>query len=499
MGHRQMTHAVQRTVEWIRQRSPVALHVWVLVWAASTCAGEERRQSFDREPDWVAVRNRTPRSLPKKVRQDFGFSPTRHARGTAEGELGGWITPAAEAAYVAKPIAPRTLQEPLSAAGTFLAEGRQFHVLLGFFHSETLNEWRTPNTIALRLYGRGDRFFAYLEYATARWRAGGDEPVPFPQIKNPAGRLEPLGFAARQSHRWSLQYDPLGNQGQGVVTASIDGVEAVCELAAGHKLDGARFNRCGLMTVMKHLDSGGAVWVDDMTILGEFERFSGDPGWDEFQNRRDYTSRDIRPQFNFGYSPTQFAGGAAVGELGGLVFRGDCRDVATLACYADRVGPLSLHRPLRAQGRVSLRRGVSDSTTLLGFFDSKKSLQVSTSQRSGIPDSFLGLAIEGPSREGFFMYPVYRFDGQGGVASGPQRPRLVPDGRSHLWSLNYVPPQRGRGGRISVRLGGEMVELPVAGERRSGTTRFDRFGLVTTWIDGNGQVVYFDDLSYTCR
>ena len=26
---------------------------------------------------------------------------------------------------------------------------------------------------------------------------------------------------------------------------------------------------------------------------------------------------------------------------------------------------------------------------------------------------------------------------------------------------------------------------------------FDRFGLVTPWIDGNGQVVYFDDVTYT--
>ena len=499
MVHRCLQDALPPAPVWIRQGGVAAACAGVLVCVAGVFAGELRRQSFDREPGWEGVRNRTPRSLGKIVRQDFGFSPSRNAGGTGVGELGGWITPAAEAAYVAKRIAPRTLQDSLSASGTFLAEGRQFHVLVGFFHTGTRNEWRTPNTIALRLYGRGHRFFAYVEYATARWRAGGDEPVPFPQITNPEGRGEPLGFVSQKSHRWSLQYDPQGNGGHGVVTASIDGVEAVCELAAGHKLDGARFNRCGLMTVMKHLDTGGQVWIDDMTILGEVERFSVDPGWDAFQNRREYMSHDIRPQFNFGYSPTHFAGGATVGELGGLVFRGDCRNVATLASYADRVGPLSPHRSLRAQGRVALRRGVSDSTTLLGFFDSRKSLKVSSSQRSGIPDAFLGLAIEGPSREGFFMYPVYRFGGQGGAASGPRRPRLLPDGESHHWSLNYVPPQKGRGGRVSVRVGEETVELAVAVEDPGSTTRFDRFGLLTTWIDGNGQVVYFDDLSYTWR
>jgi hypothetical protein len=36
------------------------------------------------------------------------------------------------------------------------------------------------------------------------------------------------------------------------------------------------------------------------------------------------------------------------------------------------------------------------------------------------------------------------------------------------------------------------------GDRAAGA-RFDRFGLVTTWVDGNGQRVYFDDLTYTCK
>ena len=36
------------------------------------------------------------------------------------------------------------------------------HALVGFFNAETINEWRTPNTIALRIQGRGDRFFAFV-------------------------------------------------------------------------------------------------------------------------------------------------------------------------------------------------------------------------------------------------------------------------------------------------------------------------------------------------
>ena len=48
----------------------------------------------------------------------------------------------------------------------------KFNLLIGFFNADTLNEWRTPNTIVLRLNGRGDRFLAGLEYLTGKWRVG---------------------------------------------------------------------------------------------------------------------------------------------------------------------------------------------------------------------------------------------------------------------------------------------------------------------------------------
>lgn len=60
-----------------------------------------------------------------------------------------------------------------------------------FFNSETVNEWRTPNTIAMRLNGRGENFFAYVEYCTSKWRAGGDT-TPFPSLTDP------------QTGRWNL-------------------------------------------------------------------------------------------------------------------------------------------------------------------------------------------------------------------------------------------------------------------------------------------------------
>ena len=469
--------------------------------AGPRLVAEERHESFDKKPAWESLNNRPAANTTRPVKQDFGFSTTHHAQGQRPGELGGFIHPAAQPAYYGKAIPLQNLNQKLTASGLVNCTGRQFHVLVGFFNSKTLNEWRTPNTISLRLYGRGDVFYAYLEYATSRWRAGGDNPQPFPfLVDGRSGRRQQRGFASNKSHRWSLTYDPQGNQGAGVVTATIGDATAICHLDPGHKQDGATFNRFGLMTVMKHWDDGGQLWLDDLTINGQQESFDRDPGWDGFQNRRQYQSTNIRPRFDFGYSPTSHAGGRRPGELGGLVFRGDCRDADRLAYYADRLDPLSLAKPFQARGKISLHRGVSDSTTLIGFFNSQRSAKVTDSQASGIPDHFLGLAIEGPSRDGFFLYPLYRFhEDANGDDRSSNRPPILPNGKSHDWTLQYAPDGAAGNGQITVSLDGKKTILKLQPGHRSKPSRFDRFGIITTWIDGNGQQIYFDDLTYTVR
>jgi hypothetical protein len=161
---------------------------------------------------------------------------------------------------------------------------------------------------------------------------------------------------------------------------------------------------------------------------------------------------------------------------------------------------LTLERPLRASGKVCLRRGVSDSTTLIGFYHAAHSLSVNPSQQFGTPKDFLGAAIEGPSGEGFYFYPAYRNHGDGtsrGVGVHP--PRIYPDGATHDWTLEYDPTAANGNGRITVSLDGKAVSMDLAPGYKSVGAQFDRFGLVTPWIDGNGQHIYFDDLSYTCR
>jgi hypothetical protein len=460
----------------------------------------ERVERFDKDPGWEGRNNRPAASATRTVRQDFGYSRTANAGGQV-GEIGGLITAAAEPAYYAKRLPTRTFNHPLSASGRLLCKSRQFHVLLGFFNAGTVNEWRTPNSIVIRLQGRGDIFYAYVEYASSRWRAGGDSPGGFATVRDAeTGRLAPRGFAIGKGYDWSLRYDPAGNQGGGAVTVTLGGETAICHLDAGHKADGAEFNRFGLLPVLKSADDGGEVWLDDVTIEGQAEDFTSDPNWEGLNNRGTYVTANIRPRFDFGYSPTRHAGGRATGELGGLVFRGDCRYLDKLASYGDRLSMLTLDKPLKASGRVSLRRAVSDSTTLVGFYHSQDSLEVNPSQASGWPRSFLGVAIEGPSREGFLFYPAYRVRGDGqGYADGDTRPHILPDGKSHDWSLTYDPAAAEGRGQIKVTFDGKPVMLDLGPGHKAAGARFDRLGLITTWIDGNGQHVYFDDLSYTCE
>jgi hypothetical protein len=373
---------------------------------------------------------------------------------------------------------------------------------LGFFNSQTINEWRTPNSLFLRLYGRGDVFYAYVEYATAKWRAGGDSPGGFAVTAEPdTGKQQLRGFVGRGvPHTWTLKYDPAGHGGDGTLTVTLDDQTAVCLLDAGHKQDGASFDRFGLLSIPKSYDQGGEVWIDDVSINGRMEPFDFDPQWEAVGNRRTYMTEQVRPRFNFGFSSTQFAGGQSVGELGGVVFRGDCRYAERLAYYGDRLEMLTLERPLRASGKVALRRGVSDSTVLLGFFHSSASVAVSPEQSSGVPRNFLGLAIEGPSREGFQFYPIYRLaDGTDGYSRNVDAPHILPDGRSAQWSMEYAPPTPQVAARLKVSYDGQSVAVDLPADLPAADTRFDRFGIVSTWIDGNAQTVYFDDLSYTYR
>jgi hypothetical protein len=113
----------------------------------------------------------------------------------------------------------------------------------------------------------------------------------------------------------------------------------------------------------------------------------------------------------------------------------------------------------------------------------------------------VGAAIEGPSAEGFYLYPTYGLDQEGVRADGgrgtPTPPFIYPDGQSRHWSLDYHPDTNGGTGSITVTLNGQAVTLDLDPGHKQIGAQFNRFGIITTHIDGSGQTVYFDDLTYT--
>src|SRR5947208_7964192 len=86
---------------------------------------EERTEHFDRDPGWEGHNNRLAVS-PRTIRQDFGYGKSSHASGPA-GEIGGFITAAAEPAYYAKKLPVKTFHDGMSASGTLVCHGRPWH------------------------------------------------------------------------------------------------------------------------------------------------------------------------------------------------------------------------------------------------------------------------------------------------------------------------------------------------------------------------------------
>ena len=449
-------------------------------------ASTPKVERFTVDPGWDGHNNRI--NNPRQIVQNFGFSSGTNNAGGSTGEVGGSITPAGEPAYYAKSITAKTFNDSLTASGKLKVTGKG-NSLLGFFWSGTVNEWRTQNSVALRLNGRGDgTFLAYAEYGTDLWRAGS------------TGEFT---FNANQTYDWSLTYNPSGNGGNGSITGVIGSQTLNLNLDSGHKADEGNFNRFGLLNVMKSADDAGQVWIDNVAVNGgAAETFGSNPNWDSNNNINTYNSNNVRFNFDFGHSATNHAGGTTSGEIGGHFFRGDSREASKMAFYGAELGEtLSMNDKLEASGKVNFRRGVSDSTVHMGFFHNTDSVGVSTAQAMSTPNSFIGFTIEGPSSEGFFFYPSYNTsvenEGSGGNR-GDSPPRIYPD-HNEVYDFTFVYDPNGAGGlgTITVTLDGDSGTMTLGAGDKSIGALFNRFGFVTPHIDGNGQTVFVDDLVWT--
>src|SRR4051812_44611659 len=99
-------------------RTLYALIGVMAAFATAPAIGATRTVSFDTDPIWDALNNRLSDEAYTAVAQDFGYSATNIA-GKAKGEIGGRVWRSVTPASYAAAIAPKTLNDKLSASGTF--------------------------------------------------------------------------------------------------------------------------------------------------------------------------------------------------------------------------------------------------------------------------------------------------------------------------------------------------------------------------------------------
>ena len=486
-----------------RSGARIALALWA-VWPALAAVADDvagppttRQETFGADPQWEGFRNRLLRPPLPVTRQDFGYRTTNRAGGKNRGEIGGIVERSTVAAYYGRRIAPRTLDHRLRASGKLVvprADGGS-GVMIGWFN-ESSRGWRTPNSLAFRVDGNGGKYWVFYEYGTRNYRTGGGGAYEGPRYQTTPTPPFAVGDTVRT---WSLDYDPQGAGGDGLLRFRIDDRTYELALAPGHRTEGATFDRFGIWNVQ----APGArieLYLDDLLIDGQRETFDDDPGWEAMGNDVEFVERVIRPFHDFGFSDTEHCGRGS-GEIGGIVFRDE-----RPAFYGTPVGQLSLDDELRAGGKIVLRKAGSDSGVYIGWFGGGDKRNNETPEHEARQRSYLAIMVEGPSRVGHFFRPSYSTSsGVGLTASGEGAdgkaawPVIRPDGQVHDWSLHYRPGGADGRGRIEVTFDGEThtMDLPP-GHRQIGAS-FDRFGIFNIQSGGHHVEVYLDDVSFTRR
>ncbi|MFA6564232.1 MAG: hypothetical protein WCV00_20185 [Verrucomicrobiia bacterium] len=468
-----------------------------------------KTERFDRDPGWEGHNNRVAPKKVLMVKQDFGYSATQFA-GKAAGEMGGRIQRSTRPASYAAPLAPaKTLDDRLTASGSFAITASQpgAGVFFGFFNSQQPGGSGRPiGSLGMDFdfEGKGGRLAVRL--ITGGNKSRGTFITPYLPGKF---RPTPLKNDSTRYH-WTLDYDPAAAGGNGRFTFTLrsdthtaqdygllpersrqeaqarfpNTTTFTVDLTPGYKKEGATFDRFGAHNMMK---SGGTatMFFDDLRYNGQTQEFSKDPGWIGAGNRATFEDREVVGAHDFGYSAMTSHAGGAPGEVGGSLWR-----TGRFGCYADRVGPLTLEQRLEARGKVKLVTAGPDSDMSLGWFNS-----AAKDKERGDVENFVGIHVGGPTRVGHYFIPQFA-TAKGTRGKVDQGPVLTP-GMVFDWSLIYNPAANGGNGEMRVTLGRESVTLALKPGQKAQGASLDRFGLFTSTAGGQMVKIYLDDLEYT--
>jgi hypothetical protein len=479
------------------------------VWTQEPTKSALKTEKFDRDPGWEGHNNRI---VPKKsslVKQDFGYSATQFA-GKATGELGGVVQRSTTPASYAAPLTPaKTLDDKLSASGSFAitAASPGAGVFFGFFNSNQPGGSGRP----IGSLGLDFDFEAEGGRLAGRLITGGNKSCGTFITPYLPGKFRPTPIKIDGTrYHWTLYYDPQAAEGNGRFTFTLwsemhktqdygplpelsqkeaqarfpNTTKFIVDLTPGHKKEGATFDRFGMQNMMK---AGGAVtmFFDDVQYNGQTQDFAKDPEWIGAGNRITFEDRELVGAHDFGFSEKTNHAGGSPGEVGGGLWRS-----GAFGYYADHVGPLNLEQRLEARGRVKLITAGPDSDMFLGWFNSAANDKEPADARD-----FVGVHVGGPTRIGHYFIPAFA-TADGTIGKVDQGPVLVP-GKVFDWSLVYDPTANDGRGEMHVTLCQESVTLAFKPGQKAKGANLDRFGLFNSTAGGQMVKIFLDDLTYT--
>ncbi len=477
--------------------------------AADQTSPAFKSENFDHDPGWEGYNNRNVPKDPRAVKQDFGYSKTQFAS-KSPGEIGGRIVRTSTTASYAAPLTPaRTLNDKLTASGTFAASFRKGGggLFFGFFNSQgPAGSGRPISSLGLEFGFKSSGGRLAVRLITSGNQSCGTFITPFIPGKF---RPTPIKKDGTRYH-WTLDYDPQAAGGNGRFTFTLQSdthktedygalpedsqQEAKARFPATNtftvdlppelRKEGATFDRFGICNATK---SGGAMtmYFGDLEYEGQVPDLSRDPGWIGTGNRTNFGDYELAGAHDYGYSAKTSLAGGSPGEVGGSLWRS-----LPFSYYADRVGPLNLERRLEASGKVKLVTAGPDSDIFLGWFNSD-----ARDNSAGVAKNFVGIHVGGPTRVGHYFIPVLlTARGQKNVV---KRGPVIKPGKAYDWTLVYDPAANDGNGEMRVTLGAETVTLALKPGQKNQGASLDRFGLFNSTTGGQMVKIHRDDLKYT--
>jgi hypothetical protein len=488
--------------------SPILLIPLLAVSAMTALAQAEpaaavKTEKFDRDPGWEGHNNHIiPKAYPT-IAQDFGYSRTQSA-GKAAGEIGGQVCRASDAAFYGAKIGPKSLDDKLSASGTFAITKTSSNsgVFFGWFNSSQPGGTGRPVAslgMCMDCEPQGARLAVFV--ITTQNQVTGKFVTRYERYRTPEERAikrpTPIKNDGTRYH-WQIAYDPAGNGGNGQFQFSIksdsaqpeefEGKTVTVDLPAGFKQQGTTFDHFGMMNLLRD-GSPMTIHFDDIELDDRTQAFAEDPGWDGLRNRGSYQAKEVGGAQDVGFRPTNNAGGAAAGELGGILWRGP------YAYYADRVGPFSLNDRIEVRGRMFFEGAGLDAGVRIGWFN--QALKERDDKNPDKAGHFVGVDIGGHTRIGHWFLPMLitakgdrHFDDKGTLP-------LLKAGTAYEWSFVYDPAANDNQGQLRVTLGTQSTTLNLkAGAKVQGAV-LDRFGISCVGTGGGQVKLSLDDLKYT--